>query len=88
MNRFFWSVALATLLGGCASLNNPLPKCDGQARRPLNRAMWQWDENRNLKSHRPDTRSPMSALPYVEQSNEPAGFSQLNVVLSHRSCAG
>ncbi len=30
MNRFFWSIALATLLGSCASLNNPLPKCDGR----------------------------------------------------------
>ncbi|EEQ92933.1 hypothetical protein ACI50E_08405 [Brucella sp. ZJ1_1] len=88
MNRFFWSIALAALLGGCASLNYPLPKCDGQTRRPLNRAMWEWDENRNLKPHRQDTRSSMSALPYVEQGKEPAAFAHLDIAASHRSCAG
>ena len=36
---------LATGLGGCASVMGPTPapSCDGGARRPLNRSMWDWE---------------------------------------------
>ncbi|SES42229.1 hypothetical protein [Rhizobium sp. NFR03] len=39
-------VCTASILTGCASLSYPLPKCDGAAKRPLNRSMWQWQEER------------------------------------------
>lgn len=81
-------LAMAAILGGCASLTYPLPKCDGYSRRPLNRSMWEWEGERNLKSSRSETRSSTSATPYVEQTQEPAAFAHLDIHGSHRRCAG
>ncbi|WP_082537300.1 MULTISPECIES: hypothetical protein [unclassified Aureimonas] len=39
-------LCVAATLTGCASISYPLPKCDGAAKRPLNRSMWQWQEER------------------------------------------
>lgn len=38
-------VATATGLGGCTSVMGPTPapSCEGSARRPLNRSMWDWE---------------------------------------------
>ena len=33
-------LALGLMLSGCASIQYPLPSCDGSARRPLNRSVW------------------------------------------------
>lgn len=33
----------ATPLAGCASFSNAPPSCDGLARRPLNRSLWDWE---------------------------------------------
>jgi type IV secretion system protein VirB7 len=88
MTRFFPLLAMAAVLGGCASLTYPLPKCDGYSRRPLNRSMWEWEDERNLKSSRSETRSSISATPYAEQPQEPAAFAHLDIGGSHRRCAG
>lgn len=88
MTRFFPLLAMAAVLGGCASLTYPLPKCDGYSRRPLNRSMWEWEDERNLKSSRSETRSSISATLYAEQPQEPAAFAHLDIGGSHRRCAG
>ena len=36
-------MGLLAAVSGCATLSYPLPKCDGYAKRPLNRSMWEWD---------------------------------------------
>jgi len=33
----------ATPLAGCANISSAPPSCDGMARRPLNRSMWDWE---------------------------------------------
>lgn len=46
-----------------------LPKCDGYSRRPLNRAMWQWEDNNDLKHKHSDARPATSsrvATAYVD----------------------
>ncbi|MEK4032251.1 type IV secretion pathway protein [Methylocystis sp. IM3] len=30
-------------LGGCATFSSAPPSCDGLARRPLNRSLWDWE---------------------------------------------
>lgn len=30
-------------LGGCATFSSAPPSCDGMARRPLNRSLWDWE---------------------------------------------
>jgi len=86
--RFSLLLTMAAVLGGCASLTYPLPKCDGYSRRPLNRSMWEWEGERNLKSSRLETRSTTSARSYAEQAQEPAAFAHLDIDGSHRRCAG
>lgn len=50
MHRIMMSslVVVATGLGGCTSVMGPTPapSCDGGARRPLNRSMWDWEGTR------------------------------------------
>ncbi|MBM3578147.1 MAG: hypothetical protein FJX40_10905 [Alphaproteobacteria bacterium] len=49
----FLALALVTPLGGCASLTgSQAPSCDGAARRPLNRSLWNWE-----------SASPIAAAP-------------------------
>lgn len=51
------TLALATSLSGCASLTGvTAPSCDGSARRPLNRSLWDWE------SARPIAAAPIEAL--------------------------
>jgi type IV secretion system protein VirB7 len=91
MLRVFVLLGVASVLSGCASLSYPLPKCDGYARRPLNRAMWQWEESGNLKRQSeavPTAASGVTA--FADEGPEPqAGpFAHLNIADSYRSCAG
>lgn len=88
MIRLSLLVAMSAVVGGCASLTNLLPKCDGYSRRPLNRSMWEWEGERGLKSSRSETRSSTSATPYSELAQEPAAFTHLDIDGSHRRCAG
>ncbi|MEJ5021167.1 hypothetical protein WH297_15715 [Ochrobactrum vermis] len=87
MIRFSLLIALAAVLCGCASLNYPLPKCDGQSRRPLNRSMWEWEGVRDLKPPRFDTKLTTSTTPYAEQTAESAAFACFDIDASRRSCA-
>lgn len=88
MIRFSLLITMAAVLGGCASLAYPLPKCDGHSRRPLNRSMWEWEGVENLKSTRSDTRSSTLATPYAGQTKDPATFGCSDIDASPRSCAG
>lgn len=81
-------LVMLVVLGGCASLNYPLPKCDGYSRRPLNRAMWEWEGDPSLKRQQSDRRSSTSATPYAEEGRAPAAFAHLDIDGSHRRCAG
>ncbi|PDT26707.1 hypothetical protein CO660_26630 [Rhizobium sp. L9] len=79
-------------LAACGSMSHPLPKCDGYARRPMNRSMWQWQDNRSAEQ--PVTGAvpaqPASqpfaygegALP----SAAPAAFASFDVAGSYRPC--
>jgi type IV secretion system protein VirB7 len=41
--RLMFLCLAATTLAGCASFSRAPPSCDGLARRPLNRSMWEWE---------------------------------------------
>ena len=38
-----FSVVLAIVVTGCAGWNKGAPSCDGSAKRPLNRSLWDWE---------------------------------------------
>lgn len=41
--RVIVSLVLATVVTGCAGWNKGAPSCDGSAKRPLNRSLWDWE---------------------------------------------
>ncbi|MXN48712.1 hypothetical protein GR138_26285 [Shinella kummerowiae] len=82
------SLVMLLALEGCASLTYPLPKCDGYSRRPLNRAMWEWEGDSTLKRPHSDRRSSSSATPYAERGREPTAFAHLDIDGSYHRCAG
>lgn len=91
MIRTFPLLCIAATLSGCASLTYPLPKCDGYSRRPLNRSMWEWEDNKNLKQRQSDARPTNSqsvAAAYVEEGREPPAFAHLDIKTSYRRCEG
>jgi type IV secretion system protein VirB7 len=82
-------LCMATALGGCASMTYPLPKCDGYSRRPLNRSMWQWEDNNDLSPKHSDARPVISsprAASYAEEGKEPSAFAQFDIDASFRRC--
>lgn len=90
MIRTFSLLCMAAALSGCASLTYPLPKCDGYSRRPLNRSMWQWEDNSSLKKKHSGARpaSQSVATAYVEEGWEPPVFAQFDIDASYRPCEG
>ncbi|MBY3513372.1 hypothetical protein HFN76_14185 [Rhizobium laguerreae] len=91
MIRIIVSLLLALELTGCASRSHPLPKCDGYSRRPLNRAMWQWEDNKPAKQSGNDAvpaTATGQASSYGEAplTEEPAAFAHFDAVGSYRQC--
>lgn len=93
MMRILLPFLLALILAGCSSITHPLPKCDGYSRRPLNRSMWQWENN---EKSNPKTSQAIPANPaypaaaYADDpgSTTPAAFAQFDVEGSYRPCEG
>lgn len=44
---------IAWQLGGCAIWSKAPPSCDGLARRPLNRSLWDWETSTPLATPEP-----------------------------------
>ncbi|MEI2298716.1 hypothetical protein [Ensifer sp. MJa1] len=80
-----------TALSSCASMTYPLPKCDGYSRRPLNRSMWQWENDSNHKpkysDERPATSSRVTTA-YAEEGRKPLAFAHPAIDASYHSCGG
>ncbi|WP_080687605.1 hypothetical protein [Rhizobium hidalgonense] len=93
MIRIVLSLFLTVSLAACGSISHPLPKCDGYSRRPLNRAMWQWQENG--RTEQPTTgalpaEATSQAASYGQESSSvtPAAFAAFDVAGSYRPCEG
>ena len=60
----FLALALATSVSGCASLTGAqAPSCDGSARRPLNRSLWDWESAKPIAAAPIETPAPASVPP-------------------------
>lgn len=84
-------LCMVAVFSGCASLTYPLPKCDGYKRRPLNRSLWQWEENSNIKrEHSNAYGAPAQSIiaAYLEEGRAPPAFVRLDVETSQRPCEG
>ncbi|OOG75090.1 hypothetical protein BLJAPNOD_06887 [Ensifer sp. M14] len=67
------------LASGCNTLSSALPKCDGYAKRPLNRSMWQWQDG---------MRGGTGPLGYSFEDRGHPAFEHYDERSSHRKCAG
>ncbi|MGF6175740.1 type IV secretion system protein VirB7 [Ensifer sp. 4252] len=60
-------------------MTSHLPKCDGYAKRPLNRSMWQWEGG---------TQRAAKPLGYLLEERVPAAFEAFDERASYSKCAG
>ncbi|EJC84136.1 hypothetical protein Rleg4DRAFT_5933 [Rhizobium leguminosarum bv. trifolii WSM2297] len=93
MIRIVLSLFLIVSLAACGSISHPLPKCDGYSRRPLNRSMWQWQDNGRTEQPASGAvpAEPVSrAASYVQAppSAMPAAFAPFDIAGSYRPCEG
>lgn len=85
-------MGLLAAVSGCATLGYPLPKCDGYAKRPLNRSMWDWDAGKAQGNQQQSSLAggAGTALAFGEQSAEPAvttvAFAGFDEAGSHTTC--
>ncbi len=99
----FLALTLATSLSGCASLTGAsAPSCDGSARRPLNRSLWEWESAKTISGapiaaplmEAPAPLSPSSGEPIIRKGE--IGRAQsvarakpvFDVAASTRRCGG
>ncbi|EJB01725.1 hypothetical protein Rleg9DRAFT_0463 [Rhizobium leguminosarum bv. trifolii WSM597] len=90
MIRIIVPLLLAMELTGCASKSHPLPRCDGYSRRPINRAMWQWEED-NPARQRGNAEVPATGtgqVSYLEEllTEKPPALAYFDIAGSYRSC--
>ncbi|GLR92461.1 hypothetical protein GCM10007858_00790 [Bradyrhizobium liaoningense] len=92
--RLFIISVIGFQLGGCAIWSKGPPSCDGQARRPLNRSLWDWETGTPLAAPEPAV-APSAPAPVIrkgETSPEPspaqlaAPGQQAAVAASYRAC--
>ncbi|MGB3386727.1 MAG: type IV secretion system protein VirB7 [Pseudaminobacter sp.] len=85
-------MGLLAAVSGCASLSYPLPKCDGYAKRPLNRSMWDWDPGKAQGDHQQSSLAGRNgaALASADQSDKRAvkivAFAGFDEAGSHTAC--
>lgn len=79
MPRTVFCLLLLALVSGCNTMTSHLPKCDGYAKRPLNRSMWQWEGGGQLAA---------KPLGYLLEERVPAAFEDFDERASYRKCVG
>lgn len=90
--RVFMMLGVLAVVSGCATLSYPLPKCDGYAKRPLNRSMWEWEGGKQPTAEQhssldaEDTRK-LAYVPAEEaETTVQTVFTNFNEAGSHRAC--
>lgn len=85
-------IGLLAAVSGCATLSYPLPKCDGYAKRPLNRSMWDWDAGKAQGNQQQSSLADGNgtALAFADPSDEPTvkavAFAGFDDAGSHAAC--
>ncbi|MET4690700.1 type IV secretion system protein VirB7 [Sinorhizobium fredii] len=86
MIRIALLLCAASAINGCATFSQPLPKCDGYSRRPLNRSMWQ--HNFLLDRHSGLNPAELAGLRSAYAEEGPADRqSNFDLIGSYLSCA-
>jgi type IV secretion system protein VirB7 len=78
MPRTVSCLLLLALVSGCNTMTSHAPKCDGYAKRPLNRSMWQWEAGKQRAA---------KPLGYFREERVPGAFEAFDERASYRKCA-
>lgn len=89
--RILTLICLLFVVSGCATFSYPLPKCDGYAKRPLNRSMWDWDAGKPKGDQQQSSLGGNStALAFAGSSDEAAtktvAFARYDEAGSYAAC--
>ncbi|MDH6261705.1 type IV secretion pathway protein [Bradyrhizobium sp. BR13661] len=85
---------MACGLGGCASWSKAPPSCDGSARRPLNRSLWDWENGTPLAAPE-QAAPPIGSDPLIRKGDagssgsagrSAASRSHIDVAVSYHPC--
>ena len=83
---------IASQLGGCAIWSKAPPSCDGLARRPLNRSLWDWETGTPLATPEPPIppSAPIirkgEARPPAPSVHLAASGRGIDIAASYRAC--
>jgi type IV secretion system protein VirB7 len=86
------SLALALAMSGCAGWNKGAPSCDGSAKRPLNKSLWDWEASPPT-APKPDTPvvkrlgQAQQELPAGGIGRAAAAWSAFDIARSFRPCS-
>ncbi|GAA0033898.1 type IV secretion system protein VirB7 [Bradyrhizobium ottawaense] len=90
--RLFIICVIAWQLGGCANWSKGPPSCDGLARRPLNRSLWDWESGAPSATPEPPA-SPSAPIIRKGEANPSAASAHLaasgrwaNITASYHAC--
>jgi type IV secretion system protein VirB7 len=90
--RLFIICVIAWQLGGCANWSKGPPSCDGLARRPLNRSLWDWESGAPSATPEPPV-PPSEPIIRKGESNPPTTSVHLaasdrwaGIAASYRAC--
>jgi type IV secretion system protein VirB7 len=72
--RVILSVMLALAATGCAGWNKGAPSCDGSAKRPLNKSLWDWETHPPVAPQ--SDSSPVKRLGQVQPIGPAEGLEQ------------
>jgi type IV secretion system protein VirB7 len=99
MRRLIIMCVMAWPLGGCATFSSAPPTCDGFARRPLNRSLWDWEGApqalgsvpslpiRTAETGRPNAPNALNrAAPAPSIASDKPNASLVVDLASYRSC--
>jgi type IV secretion system protein VirB7 len=91
MCRLLVLILTASVLASCVTLSYPLPKCDGYAKRPLNRSMWEWEGGKGPanQQHSSLQIEDGAALAFAELARAPdakTAFVSFDTAGSYRAC--
>ena len=92
--RLMFLCLAATPLAGCANISSAPPSCDGMARRPLNRSMWDWENAPAATSpslplmRRADAGSPMRVAKETDDAIKARRhLPRFDIAASYGACA-
>jgi len=87
MKRLVATLAILTGAAGCQGIQYPLASCDGYSKRPLNRSMWNWEQEKGKAADQANAFLPIPDLPASIQAFAQQAEISADNPDSYKSCS-